>query len=78
MKVTEAELEKMEEVVFASIPPGEVHLILSEWSGTNYFLLIEALFLHLNIKEVKKAARVGVNTADEMILIRACGTYTLQ
>ena len=76
--MTEAELEKMEGVVFAAVPPGEVHLILSEWSGNNYQRLIEALFLYLNLKEVKKATRCGVTTADEMMLIRACGTYTLQ
>ena len=78
MKITEAELETMEGVVFASIPPGEIHLILTEWSGNNYLKLIEALFLYLNIREVKKASRCGVTTADEMMLIRACGTYTLQ
>ena len=78
MKVTEAELEKMEDVVFASIPPEEVHLIFSEWSGNNYLRLIEALFLYLNMKEVKKASRFGVATADEMMLIRVVGTYTLQ
>lgn len=71
------ELEALEDVVFSVIPPGDVHFILSEWSGTSYPLLIEALGLYLRLKEVQKAAEKRL-TLEEMALVRNVGTYTLQ
>ena len=58
-------------------PPGDVHFILSEWSGASYPKLIEALALYLSLKEVRQAA-IRKLTLEEMTMVRNVGTYTLQ
>lgn len=71
------DLSRMEDIVFSAIPPGDVHFIKSEWSGTSYPQLIEALALYLTLKEAHKAAEKRL-TLEETQLVRNCGTYTLQ
>lgn len=34
--MTNDDFEKMEDLVFSAIPPGDVHFILSAWSGASY------------------------------------------
>ena len=75
--MTNNDFEKMEDLVFSSISPGDVHFILSEWSGASYPKLIEALALYLSLKEVRQAA-IRKLTLEEMTLVRNVGTYTLQ
>lgn len=71
------DLSEMEDIVFAAVAPGDVHFIMSEWDGTDYRLLIQALGLYLSLKEVQKAAAHQLSL-EEMTLVRNVGTYTLQ
>ena len=70
------DLSRMEDIVFSAIPPGDVHFIKSEWSGTSYPQLIEALALYLTLKEAHKAAAKRLSP-EEIATVRNCGSYSL-
>lgn len=68
---------ELEDLVFSTISPAEVHTLMADWGGTNYSLFIQALGILLRHQEQKRADDRKL-TLEEMVLARNCGTYTLQ
>ena len=66
----------LEDLVFSTISPDEVHTLMTNWGGTSYRELIEALGLYMRLQETRKAAARKLSL-EEMATIRNCGTYTL-
>ena len=67
----------LEDLVFSTISPDDVHTIMANWGGTSYPQLIEALGLFIRLQETRRAKERRL-TLDEMAQVRAVGTYTLQ
>lgn len=69
--------EELEDLVFSTISPDDVHTIMANWGGIDYPLLIQALGLFIRLQESRKAEEKKL-TLDEMAMVRNVGTYTLQ